>query len=366
MLNSADLYIGLMSGTSGDGIDVSLARSNGDNIFQNIEDYYLEYDKNIKNQLSKLSALSISDIMYIEKKMSLLHVEAVEKILKKTDIKPENVKAIGFHGHTVFHDPSNYITWQMGNPYLLSKKTGINVIADFRRRDMANGGQGAPLVPVFHQYLMKDYNMFPAAIVNIGGVGNLTYYDGKNLLAFDTGPGNAIIDDCMKKYFGKDFDHEGKIASLGKVNFLFVNKLLKDDFFNIINSPKSLDRNYFNNFVKKELNKLSASEIIASLTFFTAITIVNAILKLPSLPKVIFLTGGGVKNKQIINFIKQELEKTSKNIKLKNISAIDGCSADFIESRAFAYLAARYYTKLPSSFTSTTGCKKDSIAGTLF
>tara|TARA_B110000503_G_C7146430_1_gene413206 strand:- start:1020 stop:1805 length:786 start_codon:yes stop_codon:yes gene_type:complete len=254
------------------------------------------------------------------------------------------------------------LTLQIGNPHLLAQKTNIDVVHDFRRRDISLGGQGAPLVPIFHKLLVRDQKL-PVSVVNIGGVANITYVDEDRLIAFDTGAGGALIDDAMIEYFGKPFDNEGELAASGNVDILIVKKIMSMEYFNAP-YPKSLDRNAFI-FLKDMLLTHSPVDMIATLTYITSVSIAGALLSLPKIPKNLFLCGGGRKNTQMIMWIKEILVKENKNCKIEDISIINNHDPDYIESQAFAYLSARFFCNLPSAFTTTTNTSKDNICGCL-
>lgn len=359
----SELYIGLMSGTSGDGVDASLVQTNGGDVFHNIADFYLPYPDELRGKLFNFFD-NIASYLAIEKALTEYHVEAVRQLLNRGNYKNSDIKALGFHGHTVYHDPKNNSTWQAGNPHLLAQATGIDVIHDFRRRDLSLGGNGAPLVPIFHKYIVKDYTV-PVAIINIGGVANITYVDniaGK-LIAFDTGPGNALINDATLKYYNQKYDDAGKIATTGAVDRSVVNSFFEHEYFKK-SYPKSLDRNIFK-FLLDSLNTYAAADIIATLTYITAGTIAQAIEILPQNPEKVFLCGGGSKNLRLVGWLKEILLQGSINCEIENIDAVLGLNADYVESQAFGYLAARFIHNLPSSFPETTGVSKSSICGCL-
>lgn len=355
------LFIGLMSGTSCDGIDASLIRTDGVNDLELLSNLHIPYPQDFSLSLKKLCT-KFDAYFDVELQLTDFHSLAVTQLLEQAGFKSNEIIAVGFHGQTILHKPENHITCQIGNPYQLSLATGIDVIYDFRRRDVSLGGSGAPLVPIFHKIIMKEQEM-PLVVVNIGGVANLTYIDGDNIIAFDTGPGNSLIDDTMSKHFGLMMDDSGNIASKGKVHMKLLDTSFANDFFRQP-YPKSLDRNNFD-FVKKELETLSAEDKVATLTYFSAKAIAMAFDMLPKKVKQMFLCGGGSKNKQLIKYLSDCLKEKGLNAKLANISSVNNLDADFVESQAFGYLAARFMNKLPSAFRSTTGAKFDNICGSL-
>lgn len=356
-----ELYIGFMSGTSLDGVDASLVRTNGDDKFEAIANFHAPYPDSFRQEMQKFLGHKKLDHT-LEKQLTEFHIEAAAALLKKQNLKGSDIRGIGFHSQTIYHKPEDGITVQAGDAKMLAKATDIDVIYDFRTDDVKCGGQGAPLVPIFHKLLMKDQNL-PVAVINIGGVANITYIDHEDLIAFDTGPGVALIDDAMGKFFQKSFDDQGKVAASGKVDYAVVDQVLAHEYFSTP-YPKSLDRNQFK-FLDEKLANHQPEDIVATLTYVTAATIGKALISLPQVPKKIFLCGGGSKNDQIILFLDAILQTQNQQAKIENISKIDNLDPDYIESQAFAYLAARFLHKLPSTFPSTTNVQKPMICGRL-
>jgi anhydro-N-acetylmuramic acid kinase len=358
----SELFIGYMSGTSCDGVDASLVQTDGKSMFRVIANTHIPYPQEFKFALKKLSS-QFMEPLEIEKKLTEYHIEATLDLLKQTKYSSKDIKALGFHGQTILHKPNNQLIWQIGNPHLLAQGTGIDVVHDFRRRDISLGGQGAPLVPIFHKLLMQNQKL-PVAVLNIGGVANITYIDEANeIVAFDTGPGNALIDDAMNKYFNKSYDKNGKIASQGRIDELVASEFLVNEYFQR-SYPKSLDRNSFE-YITGILANHSPEDIVATLTYITCTTILHAIEMLPNIPASVFLCGGGSKNTQIVNWLKLGLLEKGFNSIVENISTIDDLDADYVESQAFAYLAARFFKDLPSAFPTTTSAIRENICGCL-
>lgn len=355
-----DFYIGLMSGTSLDGVDASLVQTDGDKKFLAVAELHLPYPEDFRNKIKAVIG-DTCPFYRVEADLTDYHSRAVIELIKITGKEAADIKAIGFHGQTIFHDPTQKITWQIGNPHQLAQSTRINVIHDFRRRDISLGGQGAPLVAIFHKCLMQD-EIYPAAIVNIGGVANITYIDKEILVAFDTGPGNSLIDDAVNKFYNLPFDDQGKIASTGVVDLKSVDQILSNNYFQNL-PPKSLDRNEFSLEVNR-MHKQNPLDIIATLTYLTAKSIVDAIDLLPGRPRIIYLCGGGSRNLTLIQHMKQLSKEKSNLTRFANISQ-KRLNPDFIESEAFAYLAARFCNNLPSAFPSTTGAAKANICGSM-
>ena len=356
-----------MSGTSMDGVDASVIQSDGKSIYKSILDKYFKYPKTIYNNLTTLrdKIKSSKDlkkhqkqIKSVEKEITIFHAKAVNEVLKKSKIK---VDYLGFHGQTIFHNAKQKITKQLGDGKLLSKLTKKKVVYDFRQNDLKNGGEGAPLTPIFHSLIANKYQLIPPNIfLNIGGITNFTYlgksFDTgkktiKNWYANDLCLGNCLIDQWIRKKAKKNFDKDGKIAKSGKIS----KKRLKEALQNYkVIKKNSLDIKDFNlSFV----NGLSLKDGAATLTEYTAQVLVHHLM-LHTFDKIkIILCGGGRKNKFLIKKIKKKIPY--------KILLIDdyGINGDFIESQAFAYLAIRSYLKLPISFPETTGCKKPCTGG---
>jgi anhydro-N-acetylmuramic acid kinase len=344
--------LGTMSGTSLDGIDVSILKTNGEDVFENSINLYCSFDQNLKKDLKNLkdiiknpediTALSqTKEFKDLENKITLLHIDLINEAVKKSDVK---LDIIGFHGITLFHDAKKKFTFQMGDANLIKEKAGIHVVKNFRQNDLDHGGQGAPLTPIFHRFILGKQNNYDA-IINIGGISNITYLKNNKLFATDIGPGNCLIDSWINHYFDFRFDENGKFSSIAKPDLIIANNFI--DRFNFQNNL-SFDAN---DFSISEFRNLDKNIGAATLTFITA----NLILTFMNEKKInkALLSGGGRKNKTIINYI----EARADNIEQLNF---DG---DFIESQAFAYLAVRSLLKLPLSFPETTGVSKPVSGG---
>tara|TARA_B100002051_G_C16705975_1_gene623804 strand:- start:449 stop:1528 length:1080 start_codon:yes stop_codon:yes gene_type:complete len=346
--------LGLMSGTSGDGIDASIIQTDGDGSFKVILDEYFPYENNLfksihelkdninnSNDLNNLS----NEIDQIEKKITIFHAEIIRKInYKKIDF-------VGFHGQTILHNAEEKISRQLGNGNLLSQLINKSVVHSFRQNDIKHGGQGAPLTPIFHKILVKKKKIsLPVIILNIGGIANITCISKDNKISsFDIGPGNCLIDEWIRKNSKNRYDNEGSLARSGKINQIILNQSL-DNFFNSnISKQKSYDIKDFDlSFVRG----LSLEDGAATLTKFTTEIIANK-----NLNENILVCGGGRKNKFMIESLQKKINK--------KISLIDNfkINGDFIESQAFAYLAVRCYLNLPISFPETTGCSQPISGG---
>lgn len=285
------------------------------------------------------------------------HADAVEAFLAGEPLDRASVDVIGFHGQTVLHRPRQRLTIQIGKGCELAKKVGIKVAYDFRAADVATGGEGAPLVPVFHRALASAAGFTePVAIINIGGVANMTFIiPGEEPLAFDTGPGNALIDDLMRERRGLSFDRDGATASQGKINHAVLGLLLDHPYFSMP-PPKSLDRNAI---PAGAIGDLSTEDAAATLTAFTASSIARGLEHLPTRPARAMICGGGARNKNL-------MRQLSAGLPCPVISTeAFGWSVDAMEAQAFAYLAARRLKDLPITFPATTGVAKPLPGGIL-
>ena len=366
--------IGLMSGTSMDGIDVAMVTSDGENIVERGPAMEIEYEPATRQAIEQglVDAQQISNdrtsrpgkLNNLEALITGLHVDAVSTFLSVNDIMPNEVSAIGFHGQTVLHRPHDKLTAQLGDGALLAKKTNIPVVFDMRAADMEAGGQGAPLVPVYHQALSQSlqsdlHREWPIAFVNIGGISNITYVPKRgDLIAFDTGPGNALIDQWVQSVAGIPFDQGGKIASEGAVDQRILNRYLAASYFSK-KLPKSLDRN---DFIPPTANEMELADGARTLAYLTAKSIFMACDHLPNRPRLWIICGGGRRNAMIMNDL-ADLAKA------QGCSVIDaenaGLDGGAMEAEAFAYLAIRSILKLPLTFPGTTGCEKPTLGGVL-
>ena len=352
--------IGLMTGTSMDGIDISLVQTDGLHLKRLNKNYFYKYSNSTKKELFNILKQDINFNLkrkeYLDEFVTNEHYLA----LKDLDIL-ESCDIVGFHGQTIYHNPEKKISIQLGNPQKLGKLLNKNIISDFRSNDLKLGGQGAPLAPIYHQFLIESLNLkLPSCILNIGGVANLTFWDGKNLIGFDTGPGNALMDDYSLTAFEEDFDKDGKFASKGVPIAIEVQKFLKLDFFHKP-PPKSLDRlSFIVNYNELIKNKYSVYDVMATLTEFTVESIAVSLNFLPKKIDNILITGGGHKNCYLMRRLKERLK-----LKFFNEEQVD-FKFDYVEAELIAYLSARSFYKLPFTFPSTTGVKKPSSGGVLY
>ena len=364
--------LGLMSGTSGDGVDVSIIKSDGSYQYSEILNDYFKYNQKIYENLHNLKGKILmhedlqknkSEIKNLERELTLFHANAVIKTLEKFDKK---IDFIGFHGQTIYHNSVERISKQIGDGNLLSQLTKKDVIFNFRQNDIDNGGEGAPLAPIFHRLLTHQKNIkLPACILNIGGIANITAiteYDKDNFLSRDLGPGNCLIDEWLRKNSKEKFDENGKIANRGKVNDLILNQAL-DNFENNLN--KNISSFDIRDFDLGFVRGLNLEDGLATLTEFTGRVIgnelINFLSKINNETWNILICGGGRKN---LTLIKSIVNNTNKKIKIQPIDNfnIDG---DFVESQAFAYLAIRSSLGLPISFPGTTSCNEPTTGGVI-
>lgn len=358
--------LGLMSGTSLDGIDAAIIETDGEGTVLPGPSTFVPY----KPEERKLLSLALEaakaweaqdpmpeEIAEAERHFTLANALAVRQLLAEADLKPAEVSIIGFHGQTVLHQPERGRTVQIGLGDVLARLTGIDVINDFRSADVAAGGQGAPLVPLYHQALARSAGLTESvAILNIGGVGNITWVgtDG-SLIAFDTGPGNALIDDWALTQTGEPVDRDGALAQAGEVDMDALEVLMDHTFFEAP-PPKSLDRFSFS---PDAVRHLSGPDGAATLTAFTVEAIARGLAHVPGVPSRFIVCGGGRHNPVLMAMLNKRLQGGV-------LPAEDlGWRGDDIEAEAFAYLAVRSLRGKPLSLPGTTGVPKPMPGGQL-
>ncbi len=364
--------LGLMSGTSGDGVDASVINSDGIDYYTEIHNNYFQFDKkiyenlhNLKGKILKLKDLKENDkeIYSLEKEITLFHAKVTKEILETVNT---NIDLVGFHGQTIYHNSLNKISKQLGDGKLLSQLCKKTIVCNFRENDIQNGGEGAPLAPSFHKLIVKKNKIeLPVCILNLGGIANVTLisdYNKDNFTSRDLGPGNCLIDEWVRNNTKKKFDNNGNIAKRGKINDLILNQAL-DNFEDKPNQKNlSFDTKDFSlGFIRG----LDLDDGAATITEFTARIIGSELTDFLSQAKEKFekvlVCGGGRKNHYLIERIKN---LTPTNLIFQNIDEL-GIKGDYVESQAFAYLAIRSYLKLPISFPSTTGCKNPTNGGSI-
>ena len=348
--------LGLMSGTSADGIDASIIRSDGKNKCDVILNKYFEYDKKtqkdiyeLRNRINNPKDLKDlrDEIDKFEKNITSFHASVVNNFTK------QNIDLVGFHGQTIYHNGKERISKQLGDGKFLSQITKKNIVYNFRKNDLDNDGEGAPLTPIFHKLLVNQKKIsLPVTILNIGGIANATSINAEDkMLSSDIGPGNCLIDQWIRINSKKSYDDKGRIAQSGSINKIILNQSLKNFYNNDVSGKKSYDTNDFDlSFIKG----LSLENGAATLTEYTADICSKKLIN-----RNIYLSGGGRKNTFLIERIKKKIV-----YKIRLIDHI-GINGDFIESQAFAYLAIRSFLKLPISFPETTGCIKPCTGGVI-
>ncbi|MGB0719351.1 MAG: anhydro-N-acetylmuramic acid kinase [Bdellovibrionales bacterium] len=334
--------IGLMSGTSLDGeIDVALIETDGRVYVKPLDFYAHPYAMDVRDVVRSCFGTREVDERTIkaERLVTDLHIEAVKASGFAGDI-------IGFHGQTITHAPDDQFTWQLGDGALMAAALGVDVVSDFRSADIAAGGQGAPLAPLYHAAMMAR-SAAPVCVLNLGGVGNVSYIGGDDLIAFDTGPANAMLDDYCKAHFGCDYDADGVLAKAGRVEEALVSEFLTHPYF-AQKPPKSLDRNAFHACLKHLPD--DPKDALATLTAMSVAAVAAAQAHVPQAPVVWYVCGGGRKNAHMMALLAQALKPAA-------VMPIEdaGYNGDAIEAQAFAYLAVRSKLGLPLSLPSTTG-----------
>lgn len=349
--------LGLMSGTSLDGVDVAMIETDGRRVTAlgptGYRAYTMQERAVLRHALTEAVKLNKRDqrpgvIGEAERMVTVAHAEAVAAYTAQHGISPVDIDIVGFHGQTVLHRPAERLTIQIGDGAALARTIHIPVMHDFRAADVAAGGQGAPFVPVYHRALAESLGRGgPIAVVNIGGVSNITYIDGEDvLIACDTGPGNALLDDFMLKSISQPFDNEGRTAAQGVADEAWIANALQHPFFKTP-PPKSLDRN---DFAALKLGNVSVADGAATLTAFTVAAIASIAPLLPKPPESWIIVGGGARNLTMMRMLRRRLEPAS----VESAEGL-GWSGDAIEAQAFGFLAVRSLQRLPLSYPATTG-----------
>lgn len=344
-----------MSGTSLDGIDAALLRTDGERIESAGEFMTVPYDDALRARLRAVLG-GTGPVEEVACELTEAHRDAVVELLRRAGADSGDIDVIGFHGHTILHRPAEGRTWQIGDAAMLARTTGIDVVADFRSADVAAGGEGAPFASLYHAALCRDLAR-PVCVLNLGGVGNVTWIgSGEELLAFDTGPGNALLDDWTLAHTGRPFDDGGALAQAGTVDEAALARLLAHPFFSQ-DPPKSLDRLDFDN---SPLGALSARDGAATLAAFTCSAVALAAGHFPAPPSRWLVTGGGRHNPALMAGLAHVLDAP--------VAAVEaaGWDGDALEAQAFAYLAVRSLRGLPLSLPSTTGVAQPMPGGTLY
>ena len=342
-----------MSGTSLDGIDVAAVVTDGEERVAAGPALTLAYPSEFRERLRAVLG-GIGPVAEVEAELTRLHADAVAVF--RTRHPAVAVELIGFHGHTILHRPDERRTWQIGDGALLARLTRCDVVGDFRSADVMAGGEGAPLAPLYHLARAAALAK-PLAVLNIGGVANVTWIGEKGaVLAFDTGPGNALIDDWVRRHTGEAADFGGALARAGTADPAIVERFLEQPFF-MRRPPKSLDRDEFRAAMPQGL---SPADGAATLTEMTAAAVAAALHHFPAPPRDWFVCGGGRHNPTLMTALARRLE-----VPVRSVEAA-GWNGDALEAEAFAYLAVRSRKGLPLSLPSTTGVPRPMPGGRLF
>lgn len=363
-------YLGVMSGTSLDGVDLALMNF-ASHSTKLVATDFVPMPPNLRQKLTALlhsGQSTLQQIGELDHRLGLLYADCINQFLSKQHLSSQDIQAVGCHGQTIWHAPQGKypFTWQLGDANLIAAKTGITTIADFRRKDMAYGGQGAPLVPAFHQYVFANPKRI-TVVLNIGGISNISVLIPENpVTGYDTGVGNALMDSWIMKHLGKPYDKNGEWAKTGKSHIPLLQDLLADPYF-ALPAPKSTGRELFNlTWLEKILQKytaLSPQDIQATLAEFTAQCTAQELQKLTQshLPCVLLVCGGGAKNPVIMAHLQRLLPEW--HISTTTEYGLDG---DYVEAAAFAWLAYRRIQNLPSNEPYVTGANCTVSLGVIY
>lgn len=365
--NQLHKAIGLMSGTSMDAVDAAIVTTDGHTHVEAGPSLAVPYPRALRDrvagELAGAMALSAPrplphNLLELEREITLMQAEVVNQLMSEANMSASEFDVIGFHGQTVAHRPDQGWTLQLGDGSLMAAETGVDVVNDFRSADMTAGGEGAPLAPLYHLALAHDMGGHPLAVLNLGGIGNVTWIgpkDGPDPVAFDTGPANALIDEWALEKIGEPFDHNGALAKAGTVNEAVLKTMLTNAYFDR-KPPKSLDRLDFSAEAAAELSNADGA---ATLVAFTVESVARALEHLPEPPKQWIVVGGGRRNPVLMG-------ELARRLGVRVIAAEEaGWRGDTLEAEAFAYLAVRNLKGLPLSVPTTTGVSKPMTGGTL-
>jgi anhydro-N-acetylmuramic acid kinase len=353
------LFIGIMSGTSSDGLDVALCSIN-DNQIIIIDSISQKYSKKLQMEIIELNSPSFDDLNksnILGNKIAKISIKLIDQILLNNQIKPSSIEAIGFHGPTIRHVPKNFYSLQIGNEFLLANRTQIKTVSNFRNMDIAANGEGAPLIPLFHKYLLNTKNIKKGVIVNIGGFSNISIVNNNSIKGYDLGPGNVFMDFWINKIKNKKYDKNGSWAKSGTVLDDLLKRLLNDIFFKK-KPPKSTGRDYFNLkwLTKFQLNEFKPEDVQRTFLELTAVLILREVEKLTGY-KDVYICGGGANN----NLLLDQLSKRCQ----KNVYTTEylGIKPELIEPAGFAWLGCQSINNNRLNYQAITGAKKDNILG---
>jgi anhydro-N-acetylmuramic acid kinase len=363
------LYIGLMSGTSLDGIDAALVEIDSLGMTNLLASHYQPYDKLLQTrlfQLSQAADIKLEHLAALDQALGKLYADCCLTLLDTSDYQASDIHAIGCHGQTIRHKPRpNAFSMQIGDANVVAELTGITTVADFRRRDIAAGGEGAPLVPAFHQHTFFDY-LNPRQVLNLGGIANVTVLsqDQENTFGFDLGPANALSNDWVEKHWQLNFDKGGELARSGTIHANLIEQWLEIDYFNKT-PPKSTGRELFNlaQFEQRtpEMNHLKKEDVLASLIELTALSVSHGLKQWGYTEGELFLCGGGAHNTYLVERLQHHLS----NIHIRCTDDL-GIPVDMVEACAFAWLAYRTMEGLTGNLPDTTGAEGPRILGAIY
>ncbi len=369
--NKVHTAIGLMSGTSLDGVDCALIETDGESLVRPLAFVTIPYQPRVREEIRKAFGVKTRNspaLKDAEKQVTFKHIEAIQELLRETGKAPREIDVIGFHGQTVYHAPAERTTIQIGDGDLMARECRIDVVDDFRIQDVKAGGEGAPLAPLYHAARLRGAGLeLPAVILNIGGVANVTWIgEGDNVLAFDTGPGNALMDDWVKTKTGAAFDEDGKHAAAGTPVQALLDQWFLHPYFSR-KPPKSLDRDQWDiaalGQVTHGMTEMGVEDGAATLLRFTAESIVRSAKHMPSVPKHWYACGGGRHNTALMDYLGKRLAEEG----LGQLGTVEdlGWNGDATEAECFAYLAVRTLQNKALSLPGTTGVPAPQTGGTL-
>jgi anhydro-N-acetylmuramic acid kinase len=352
--------IGVISGTSMDGIDVSIVETDGDQFVKAGPGRTYPYPDSLRQRLLALianpSRAQADPLAELEQEVTDAHIDAIERFMRETGIRSSDVNLIGLHGQTVYHRPEVRFTRQLGMGRRVADRLGIDTVDRFRHADVASGGEGAPFAPLYHRALAATLEQ-PLMVLNLGGVGNVTYIDGGVVIAFDTGPASALLDDFVLRRRGVPFDQDGRLAASGTPHADLIAAFMDNPFFDRP-APKSLDRQDFHARATG-VEALSDEDGAATLAEFTIESVVASLRHVPRRPERWLVTGGGRRNAHFMRRLGERLA-----VRVDPVEAV-GWDGDFIEAQAFGYLAVRSTRGLPLSLPTTTGVPRPMSGGEL-
>ncbi|MBM3599058.1 MAG: anhydro-N-acetylmuramic acid kinase [Alphaproteobacteria bacterium] len=353
--------IGSISGTSMDGIDVSLVSTDGEAVVRPGPGRTYRYDAGLRRRLLDLladpSRAQTEPLDELELAVTDAHAGAIADFMRTQGLSRDQVGLVGLHGQTVFHKPETRFTRQLGLGPRVAKALGIDTVNRFRHADVAAGGEGAPFAPLYHRALAAGLEQ-PVMVLNLGGVANVTYIDGPDVIAFDTGPASALLDDFVLRRTGKAYDEDGRLAASGTADAAMLASWMADPFF-ARRPPKSLDRNHFH-ALARTVDRLSDADGAATLAAFTVASIAASLDHVPLKPRRWLATGGGRFNKTFMRLLAARLD-----VPVDPVEAV-GWNGDFLEAQCFGYLAVRSVRGLPLSLPTTTGVPRPMTGGELW